>query len=91
MKRIQTDNIFIFFLLSIVCLEYCKDSPKSTSAFKELESSRLETYPNTSNYKKEGKEHFTDIQYCSVHCNDGRELLLFSTSQMKIIRFRVSK
>lgn len=66
MKRIQTDNTFILFLLSIVCLEYCKDSPKSTSAFKELESSRLETYPNTSNYKKEGEGYFTDIQYIVV-------------------------
>lgn len=30
------------------------------SALKELDSSRLETYPNTNNYEKE-EEHFSDI------------------------------
>lgn len=43
-----------------------KESPKSTSAFKKLETSRLEAYPNTKNYKKEEKEPFTYIQYYCI-------------------------
>lgn len=60
------------FLLSIVYLEYCKDSSKNTSSFKELDSSRLETYPNTNSYKKEEEEYFTIAtmggRYYSLFC-----------------------
>lgn len=39
-----------------MCLEYCEDSLKSTSAFEELVSS-TPAYPNTSNYKKDEEEY----------------------------------
>lgn len=56
------DRLHIYFhLFWILCLEYCKNVLKSTSAFNKLESSRLEGNPNTNNCKEEMEEHFASF------------------------------